>query len=206
MKKDHWFYTKLIKDEITNENIEAGIGSYYSGYYQNGNFEDHNVRYLYGTPRDKELSTIRWTPDKLKIGKYNSIASGVVFMMGGNSTDNLNFVSVYPFPAVIEDAYESRGETVTGNDVWLGMEAMIMPGVKIGHGSVVAARSVVTKDIPPYTIVGGNPARVIRKRFSDDEIAMLLEMKWWDWSEEEINLALPFFTKGVKELYKYWKE
>jgi len=126
--------------------------------------------------------------------------------MGGNSTHNLNFVSVYPFPAIIENAYESRGDTVVGNDVWLGMEAMVMPGIKIGHGSVVAARSVVTKDVPPYTIVGGNPAKVIRRRFSEVKIEMLLEMKWWDWSEEEINLALPHFIKGVEDLYEYWKQ
>ena len=81
-----------------------------------------------------------------------------------------------------------------------------MPGIKIGNGAVVAARSVVTKDIPPYTIVGGNPAKVIRKRFSDEDIEKLLEMKWWDWSEEKINLALPCFIKGVKELDEYWKQ
>ena len=85
-----------------------------------------------------------------------------------------------------------------------GAVTVSLGDVKV-FATVVAARSVVTKDISPYTVVGGNPARIIRKRFSDEEIAMLLEMKWWDWSEEEIKLALPYFTKGVKELYKYWK-
>jgi virginiamycin A acetyltransferase len=81
----------------------------------------------------------------------------------------------------------SRGDTIVGNDVWIGYEAVIMPGVKIGNGAVIAAKSVVTKDVPPYTVVGGNPARLIKQRFSDAEVAQLLEIKWWDWDIEKIT-------------------
>lgn len=207
MKDNHWFYMNIISEEITNENIVCGKKSYYSPYYQdNKRFEDYNVRYLYGTPLDRSLSPIRWVPDKLIIGNYCSIGSGVVFLMGGNSTHNLEFTSVYPFSDLIEDAYRSKGDTVVGNDVWIGMEAFIMPGVKIGAGAVVAARSVVTKDIPPYTIVGGNPAKPIKKRFTEDEIEGLLKIKWWDWSEESIASAMEAIKAGPAALHKYFKE
>ncbi len=207
MEKDHWFYTRIIKDEVTNKNIEAGKGSYYSHYYQGGRrFEEFNVRYLYGRKEDMELATLQWKPDKLKIGRYCSIASGVVFLMGGNHTHRTQWVTVYPFKGTSKKAYESRGDTLVGNDVWIGMEAMIMPGVKIGNGAVVAARSLVTKDVPPYTVVGGNPARVIKKRFSQEEITILQKVAWWDWEEEIIEDAMDLLQsrdlKGLEEFHQ----
>lgn len=204
MEKNHWFYTKIIKDEITNENIEVGEGSYYSAYYQdNKKFEEFNVRYLYGREEDRRLATLLWEPDKLKIGKYCSIASGAVFLLGGNHTHRADWISVYPFAGTSLKSYESKGDTVIGNDVWVGMEAMIMPGVKIGNGAVVAARSVVTKDIPPYTVVGGNPAKVIKKRFSDEEIEILERIRWWDLDINSIRKIMEIIqSNNIKKLEK----
>lgn len=206
MEKDHWFYTRLIEDEITNINISAGQGSYYSPYYQGGKrFEDFNVRYLYGTPEDMAISPLPWTPDRLRIGCYCSIASGVVFLMGGNHTHRRDYITVYPFKGTSKRTYQSKGDTLIGNDVWIGMESLIMPGVTIGDGAIVAARSVVTKDVPPYTIVGGSPAKPIRRRFSQSEIEILERIRWWEWSKDEIegaeDLLLSSDFKGLEDYF-----
>lgn len=207
MEKNHWFYTRIIKDEVTNENIEVGEGTYYSAYYQGGKkFEEFNVRYLYGREEDKELATLLWEPDKLKIGKYCSIASGAVFLLGGNHTHRMDWVTVYPFKGTSKKAYESKGDTVVGNDVWIGMEAMVMPGVKIGDGAVVAARSVVTKDIPPYTVVGGNPAKVIKERYTPEEVSILQRVSWWNWKEEDIERGMEILqSRDLKKLEKFYE-
>lgn len=127
----------------------------------------------------------------LIIGKYCSIANPVTVMLGGNH--NMNRVTTYPFGVLHglghqpnTDAY-SKGDVVIGNDVWIGHNATIMSGVTIGDGSVVAACSVVVKDVPPYTVVGGNPIRVLKQRFTDEQISKLLAIKWWDWEFDKIK-------------------
>lgn len=112
-------------------------------------------------------------------------------------------------PAFAEalDAYQPAGDTVIGNDVWIGSEAMFMPGVRVGHGAMIGSRALVTRDVEPYTIVGGSPAKPIRKHFADDAIAMLLEMAWWDWPLERIRDAMPLLCGGdIPALHRYWQE
>lgn len=192
----HWSQLEWLHQTVKNPNIFVkGTHSYYSGFY-NGNFEDTVVRYLYGDAYSTDPKT-GWQPlweiDQLHIGDFVQIAPGVKIIMGGNNTHNTQFLSTYPFlekEALIR-SYQAAGDTVIGNDVWLGMCAMIMPGVKIGNGAIVAAHSVVTRDVAPYTLVGGNPAKEIKKRFTDEEIVILQEVKWWDWSEEKIKKLLP---------------
>lgn len=104
------------------------------------------------------------------------------------------------------DGFVRAGDTVVGNDVWIGTEAMIMPGVRIGDGAVIAARAVVTADVEPYAVVAGMPARQLRRRFSQERIAMLLEMRWWDWPLERINAAMPLLCSGqVERLHEFWR-
>jgi acetyltransferase-like isoleucine patch superfamily enzyme len=146
--------------------------------------------YTYGNP-----TVLSWGEGKkLKIGKFCSIAGGVVIFLGGNH--RTDWVTTYPFAEFLGQWPESRGieghpaskgDVVIGNDVWIGSGATIMSGVKIADGAVIAARAVVTKDVEPYAIVAGNPARLIRKRFDDQTIRMLLEIKWWEWSREKIG-------------------
>lgn len=188
----------IIKDHIKCNHIIAGDFSYYSGYYHGGSFEDC-VLYLDETDNKSNATEI----DRLIIGKFCSIASGVKFMMGGNQGHNYNWIATYPLDSFDDNfdknkpnppkAYELKGDTIIGNDVWIGAEAMIMPGCKISDGAVIAARAIVTKDIGPYEIWGGNPARLIKKRFSDDDIEKLLEIKWWDWE-------LPILKKNISLL------
>jgi acetyltransferase-like isoleucine patch superfamily enzyme len=133
--------------------------------------------------------------EKIRIGKFCSIAEGVTMFLGANH--RVDWFSTYPFGHIHESKFPkvkkgtghptSNGDITIGNDVWIATNASIMSGVTIGDGAVIAAYSVVTKDVPPYTIVGGNPAKQIRKRFSDDVIAKLLELKWWDMEESKIN-------------------
>jgi chloramphenicol O-acetyltransferase type B len=166
----------------------VGTFTYYSGYHHKHHFEEC-VRYLDNKRKDV---------DKLIIGKYCSIGSGAVFMMAGNQGHRVDWVSTFPFYFQANifknavNAYEKVGDTHIGNDVWIGSEAMIMSGVSIGSGAVIAARSVVTKDIPPYAVVGGNPAEVIKYRFHKDEIEKLLKLQWWNWSEAEVKAAISF--------------
>ena len=180
------FSSQLLCKTVTHPNISVGVFSYYSGYHHKHSFETC-VRYL-----DKKRKDI----DKLSIGKYCSIGSGAIFMMAGNQGHRMDWVSTFPFyyQANIfkssKNAYEKTGDTIIENDVWIGSEAMIMAGVTIGSGAVVAARSVVTKDIPPYAVVGGNPAQVIKYRFEKDKVAQLLKLAWWDWDEEAVKEAM----------------
>lgn len=190
----------FIKDCITAPNIEVGDYTYYDDPEDAAGFE-RNVLYHFGR-------------DRLIIGKFCAIATGVRFIMSG-ANHKLDGISTYPF-AIFGHGWEGtmeellnlpiRGDTVIGNDVWLGHETVIMPGVKIGDGAVIAAQSVVVKDIPAYSIAGGNPARVIRTRFSEEEIGKLLEMRWWDWPIERITAALPLLVSGsIEVLVEFWK-
>ena len=194
------FSSQLLCETVTHPNISVGIFSYYSGYHHKHSFEEC-VRYL-----DKKRKDV----DKLIIGKYCSIGSGAVFMMAGNQGHRMDWVSTFPFyfQANIfksaKNAYEKVGDTVIGDDVWIGSEAMIMAGVNIGSGAVVAARAVVTKDVPAYAVVGGNPAQVIRYRFDEETIAKLLKLKWWDWAEEAAKEAMPLIcSENVQGLTEF---
>ena len=144
-----------------------------------------------------------WNGDKLTIGKFCQIAAGVEFVMNG-ANHQMNAVSTFPFYTLegwdMEPPARSdlplKGDTVIGNDVWIGQHAVILPGVHIGDGAIVGADSVVGRDVEPYTIVIGNPAKVLRKRFDDDLIDLLLQFRWWDRSIEEINSLIPLLTSG----------
>lgn len=129
------------------------------------------------------------------IGKYCSIAANVILVLGGEH--RTDWVTTYPFSAIdptfagIEGHPASKGDIRIGNDVWIGRDSMIMSGVEIGDGAVIAARSLVTKDVPAYTIVGGHPAKVLKHRFSSEVVERLVEIKWWDWPEERVKRAVP---------------
>ena len=146
--------------------------------------------------------------DKLIIGKFCSIACGAKFIFN-SANHSLSSLSTYPFPIFFEEwkldvkditkAWDNKGDIVLGNDVWIGYEAVILAGVTIGDGAVVGARAVVTKDVPPYTIVGGVPAKPIRKRFSQEKIDTLLKIKWWNWPEERIRQSIAGIQSGKME-------
>ncbi|WP_367990266.1 type B chloramphenicol O-acetyltransferase [Vibrio sp. NTOU-M3] len=197
------FSGKSLKEQVTNPNIIVGRYSYYSGYYHGHGFDDC-ARYL---------SDERDDVDKLIIGSFCSIGSGAVFMMVGNQGHRHDWVSTFPFFyqqdelfSQARDGFQPVGDTVIGNDVWIGSEAMIMPGVKVGDGAIIASRAVVTKDVEPYQVVGSNPAKHIRYRFSPTQINQLLEMKWWQWSDKALKDAMPILTSGdIEALYQYWQ-
>ena len=164
-------------------------------------FEQNNVLYHY--PINHE---------RLIIGKFCSIACGVKFLFN-SANHTLKSLSSYTFPLFYEDwdleksnvatAWDNKGDIVIGNDVWIGYEAVIMAGVHIGNGAIIAARAVVTKDVPAYTIVGGVPARPIRKRFDEDTIHKLEASQWWNWPTEKIRQYLPNINKGnINELFE----
>ncbi|EGU48466.1 acetyltransferase [Vibrio ichthyoenteri ATCC 700023] len=198
------FVGKSLQEQVTNPNIIVGNHSYYSGYYHQHSFDDC-ARYLMPDRDDV---------DKLIIGSYCSIGSGAVFMMAGNQGHRHDWAATFPFyyqdhPAFsgANDAFQRAGDTVLGNDVWVGSEAMIMSGVQIGDGAIIASRAVVTKNVAPYSIVGGNPAKVIRQRFSPQQIEQLLEMQWWNWPEEQIAQAMPLLcSEEIDQLYVQWQQ
>jgi virginiamycin A acetyltransferase len=183
-------YEKLcfLKNIIKNPNIIIGDYTYYDDFENVNNFEQ-NVKYHFD-----------FIGDKLIIGKFCMIASDVKFIMNG-ANHLTKSISSYPFAIFGEDwkdamegkQYPNKGNTEIGNDVWIGFNSTIMPGVKIGDGAIIATNSTLTKNVEPYTIVGGNPAKEIKKRFSQDQIEKLLEIKWWNWEIEKI-------TKNVKKL------
>ena len=184
----------FLRGIVTRPNIVVGEYSYCHSFGDPTRFEDERV--LYHFP---ELG------DKLIIGRYCALAHGATFLMNG-ANHQLSGISTYPFwkfggtweevatPAPSELSF--RGDTVIGHDVWIGYEALIMPGVTIGNGAIIAARAVVTSDVPPYTIVGGNSARVIKQRFSDEQITALERIAWWDWPAERVTQHLPLITAG----------
>ncbi|MGB5793292.1 CatB-related O-acetyltransferase, partial [Poseidonibacter sp.] len=190
MKAFHFenqFSSQLLHETVNHPNISVGKFSYYSGYHHRHDFVEC-ARYLHDKRKDV---------DKLIIGNYCSIGSGAVFMMAGNQGHSKEWISTFPFyfQANIfkeaKNAFLKAGDTIIGNDVWIGSEAMIMSGVTIGDGAIIAARTVVTKDVEPYAIVGGNPCVFIKSRFSEDEIKQLLIMKWWNWKENQIKESMP---------------
>lgn len=147
------------------------------------------------------LHILQWDPSaRLSVGAYCSFSTGVQILLGGNH--RTDWVSTYPFSHLWAEASHLPGhpapteETVIGNDVWIGFGATIVGGVKIGDGAVIGAHAVVTKDVPPYAIVGGNPARLIRMRFNDATVTRLLELKWWQWPEERILQFIPDLLSG----------
>lgn len=206
MKPFHFenqFSSQLLDKTVNHPNIKVGRFSYYSGYHHKHDFVEC-ARYLHDKRKDV---------DKLIIGSYSSIGSGAVFMMAGNQGHNTQWVSTFPFyfqANIFKEAknsYKKAGDTNIGNDVWIGSEAMIMPGITIGDGAVIAARAVVVKDVPPYTVVGGNPAVFIKSRFNDDEIKQLLKIKWWNWDEQKVKEAMPLIcSSDIKGLLDYWNK
>jgi len=176
----------FIKNTVYNPNIIIGDYTYYDDPEDSENFE-RNV--LYHFP---------FVGDRLIIGKFCALARGLKFIMNG-ANHAMNGFSTYPF-SIFGNGWERvdpspeelpyKGDTIVGHDVWIGYEAVIMPGVKIGDGAIVAAKSVVVGDVPPYSIVGGNPAKLIRQRFNDQVIAALLDIAWWHWDIEKITRNL----------------
>ena len=184
-----------LKDVVTSPNIQVGDYTVYNDFVRDPReFEKNNVLYHYPV-----------NGDRLIIGRFCSIACGARFLFtSGNHA--LKSLSTYTFPIFfdewgldaknIRDAWDNKGDTVIGNDVWIGYEAIIMPGVKIGDGAIVGTRAVVTGDVLPYTIVGGVPARPIRKRFDDETIRRLEALRWWDWDEEKLRRNLSAIQSG----------
>lgn len=190
----------FIKNVVTAPNIIVGDYTYYDDADDPAGFEKNNVLFNY-----PEFG------DRLIIGKFCSIASGTKFIMGP-ANHRISSVTTYPFN-VFGGVWGERtpphlsqlpfkGDTVIGSDVWIGRESVIMPGVKIGDGSIVAAYSVVAGDIPPYTVAGGDPARPIKKRFDDELIQILLQLKWWDLPAEELADILPLLCSPDLEAVK----
>ncbi|WP_305737838.1 CatB-related O-acetyltransferase [Photobacterium toruni] len=207
-----WIGGYEIKQHITNPNIEVGDYSYYSGYYHQHHFEDQCVHYLLGDKSSNEVwqSGIFGDVDKLIIGRFCSIASGVVIMMAGNQGHRHDWISSFPFDFAefgdgVKNGFERAGNTIIGNDVWLGAECVIMPGVTIGDGAVIGTRAVVTKNVEPYSIVVGNPGRCIKKRFTASQITLLLEMQWWNWSQSQLKAAIKIMCSAdIERLYDYY--
>ncbi|WP_373246884.1 CatB-related O-acetyltransferase [Phocaeicola massiliensis] len=196
------YLNAVIKDPL----IEVGDYTIYNDFVADPLlFEKNNVLYHYPIHREK-----------LIIGKFCSIACSTKFLFNcANHT--LKSLSTYTFPLFYEEweleksnittAWDNKGDIVIGNDVWIGYEAVIMAGVHIGDGAIIAARAVVTKDVPPYTIVGGTPAKEIRKRFDAEIIQQLLLLKWWNWSTDKIRQCLPYIAGGkLNELLAIMKE
>ncbi|HEY9627318.1 MAG TPA: Vat family streptogramin A O-acetyltransferase [Coleofasciculaceae cyanobacterium] len=176
----------FIQNTVSNPNIIIGDYTYYD---DPENSEDFERNVLYHFP---------FSGDRLIIGKFCALAKGINFIMNG-ANHKLDGFSTYPFFS-FKNGWEKvfpqpgdlpyKGDTVVGNDVWIGYETVIMPGVEVGDGAIIAAKSVVVGDVAPYTIVGGNPAKLIRQRFSDDVIRALLEVAWWNWDIEKITRNL----------------
>lgn len=195
-RNDH--QTVYLKNVITNPNILVGEYTFYNDFAGDPTaFEKNNVLYHYPINHDR-----------LIIGKFCSIACGAKFIFT-SANHAMASLSTYPFPIFadawgldwnhVTDAWDNKGDTVIGNDVWIGYEAVIMQGVHIGNGAIIGTRAVVTKDVPPYTIVGGVPAKEIRKRFAPETAEVLQQLCWWDWPHEKIQAHLPAIMSGSIE-------
>lgn len=192
--------TVYLTNVVSDPMIEVGDYTIYNDFVHDPReFEKNNVLYHYPVNHDRLL-----------IGRFCSIACGVKFLFT-SANHTLKSLSTYPFPIFFEEwgldvenittAWDNKGDIVIGNDVWIGYEAVIFSGVTIGGGAVIGARAVVTKDVPPYTIVGGVPAKVIRRRFPDETISRLLDLKWWNWPEERIAQNIEAIQAGnIEEL------
>ncbi len=187
--------TCYLKNIITNPQIIVGDYTYYDDTDDIYNFEK-NVLYL-----------MEFMNDKLIIGKFCQIAMGARFIMNV-ANHSLDGVSTYPFKVFGKSWANTplnafcKGDTEIGNDVWIGNSATFMPGVKIGDGAVIGAHALVTKNVEPYSIVGGNPAKLIRKRYDDKTIEFLLQLAWWDWPIEKITKNLTAIATGDLEALK----
>lgn len=193
---EHYDRLCFLKNVVKNPNIIIGDYTYYDDFENVENFEK-NVKYHFD-----------FTGDQLIIGKFCMIASDVKFIMNG-ANHLTNALSSYPFAifgngwenAMDNKTYPNKGDIIIGNDVWIGYNATLMAGVKIGDGAIIAANSTVTKDVAPYSIVGGNPAKEIKKRFSEETIATLLELQWWNWDIEKITRNIQNLTgNDIKKL------
>ncbi|MCF7505614.1 CatB-related O-acetyltransferase [Vibrio sp. L3-7] len=195
MQKKHWSKFELLHEVVTNPNIHVkGQHSYYSDCWDNG-FEQSVVRYLHGDEVSRQWEP-RWEIDELYIGDYVCIGAEVVILMGGNHTHRVDWFSLYPFMDVIDDAYIDKGDTHIDDGVWLGMRAMVMPGVTIGECAVVAANSVVTKDVAPYSIVGCSPAKVVKYRFDESVIDELISFKIYEWPSDKFEALKPYLCNS----------
>lgn len=191
------FQTVYLKEVVRNPNIEVGDFTIYNDFAADPlDFERNNVLYHYPVNRDR-----------LMIGRFCSIACGAKFLFN-SANHTLGSLSTYPFPifwgekwgidkSEVASAWDNRGDIVVGNDVWIGYEAVVMAGVRIGDGAIIAARAVVTRDVPAYAIVGGIPAKVIRMRFDAQTVNSLLELAWWNWPAEKIRKAMPLIRSGA---------
>ncbi len=187
--------TVYLQNVVTDPSIQVGEYTIYDDIVNDPrDFQRNNVLYHYPVNRER-----------LVIGKFCSIACGARFLF--NSANHaLGPLTTYPFPLFFEewdldvarlaDAWDNKGDIVVGSDVWIGYEAVILAGVTIGDGAIIGSRAVVTKDVPPYTIVGGVPARPIRLRFPRETVDRLLALRWWDWPEEKLKAALPALQAG----------
>lgn len=193
--------TVYLKGVITNPNIIVGDYTMYNDFVSDPvGFEKNNVLYHYPVNHDK-----------LIIGKFCSIACGAKFLFtSANHTQKS--LSTYPFPIFFEEwdldkkeiasAWDNKGDIIIGNDVWIGYEAVILSGVHIGDGAIIGTRAVVTKDVPPYTVVGGIPAKEIKKRYEEGTIQKLLQIGWWNWPFDKVKQLLPYIMNGeVDKLY-----
>jgi virginiamycin A acetyltransferase len=189
------FETVYLKNVITDPNIIIGDYTMYNDFVSDPTqFEKNNVLYHY--PVNKDI---------LIIGRFCSIACGAKFVFT-SANHTLKSLSTYPFPIFFEEweldktnvasAWDNKGNIVIGNDVWVGFDAVILSGVHIGDGAIIGARAVVTKDVPPYTIVGGIPAKEIKKRFDEKTIQKLQQIEWWNWPFEKIRQNLPCIMNG----------
>ena len=187
--------TVYLKNVVSDPAISVGDFTMYNDFaHDPRQFEKNNVLYHYPVNHDK-----------LVIGKFCSIACGAKFLFN-SANHTQTSLSTYPFAIFFDewslrmqdvaDAWDNKGDIVIGSDVWIGYEAVILAGVTVGHGAIIGTRAVVTKDVPPYTIVGGVPAKPIRKRFADDVIEKLLALRWWDWPAEKIRQCLPYIQSG----------
>ena len=190
--------TVYLKNVITRPGITVGDFTMYNDFRKDPrDFQQNNVLYHYPVNHDR-----------LVIGKFCSIACGAKFLFN-SANHTLRSLSTYPFPIFFEEwnldaaevasAWDNKGDIIVGNDVWIGYEAVIMAGVTIGDGAIIGTRAVVTKDVPPYTIVGGVPAKPLRKRFPEKTISELLALKWWDWPVDRIQRTLQAIQAG--EIY-----
>lgn len=199
----HWSKVEYLHQSVKNPNIFIkGEHSYYSDAWTSG-FEDYVVRYHYGDEFSLKSWEPQWKIDKLYIGDYVAIGAETIILMGGNNTHRMDWFSSYAFMGKIFETYQGKGDTIIADGVWIGMRAMIMPGVKIGEGAVIGVNSVVTKDVAPYSVVGGIPAKEIKKRFSKEIIDRLLALKIYDLPTDKFDSLRDYIcSDDIEELEK----
>lgn len=193
--------TVYLKSVVTDPGITAGDFTIYNDFVRDPRrFQENNVLYHYPVNHDR-----------LVIGKFCSIACGAVFLFN-SANHSMKSLSTYPFSifyeewdrsgADVTEAWDNKGDIVVGNDVWIGYEAVILAGVTIGDGAVIGARAMVAEDVPPYTVVGGVSAKILRRRFPEEISTALQKMKWWDWPEEKIRRNITAIQSGRIDLLR----